>query len=132
MKTNRFMMTALAVMATLPLASCVTGQAEFAALPGEPKLTQAQLIRAQGYCKMRMNDEINRMFARYGAEATLIAGQGMLVEDATACFASQGVMIKGFRQKDDSLRTVNGAIIQPATRKIAGKFPPRPKKVATR
>lgn len=101
--------------AALPLAGCVTGQAEFAALPGERKLTQAQLIRAQGYCKMRMNDQIGRMVARYGAEATLIAGQGALVEDATACFASQGVMVKGFRQKDGSLRTANGAIIEPAS-----------------
>ncbi|MEY9162832.1 hypothetical protein ABIE78_000951 [Sinorhizobium fredii] len=76
---------------------------------------------------MRMNDEVNRMFARYGAEATLIAGQGMLVEDATACFASQGVMVKGFRQKDGSLRAANGAIVEPATRKVAGKFPPKPR-----
>lgn len=100
---GRRMLARFAVLASaVTLAACTTGQAEFAALPGET-LTQANLIRAQGYCRMRFNDQVDKMAAMYGAEATLIAGQGQLVDDAVACYASQGVRVKGWRQKDGSL-----------------------------
>lgn len=119
-------MKRIITVAALALAGCTTGQAEFASLPGEGKLSQATLIRAQGYCKMRANDTINRMVMQYGAEATLIAGQGEIIEDTKACFASQGVVVKGWRQKDGSLTSspyANSAKIE-----AGGKFPPKPKK----
>ena len=47
----------------LTLGGCVSGQAEFMNLPGEPRLTEAQLIRAKGYCKMRARDEASRQIA---------------------------------------------------------------------
>lgn len=112
----------LTLLPLLALAGCVTGQAEFAALPGEGQLSQATLIRAQGYCKMRANDTINRMVVQYGAEATLIAGQGEIIEDTKACFASQGVMVKGWRQKDGSLTSspyANSPKLQPAKKKVS-------------
>lgn len=111
----------LTLLPLLALAGCVTGQAEFAALPGEGKLSQATLIRAQGYCKMRANDTINRMVVQYGAEATLIAGQGEIIEDTKACFASQGVMVN-WRQKDGSLTSspyANSPKLQPAKKKVS-------------
>lgn len=111
----------LALFPLLALAGCVTGQAEFTALPGEGKLSQATLIRAKGYCQMRSNDTINRMVAQYGAEATLIAGQGEIIEDTKACFASQGVIVN-WRQKDGSLTTspyANSPKLQPAKKKVS-------------
>lgn len=81
----------------LPLAGCVQGQAEFASLDGS-KLSKAKLVQAQGFCKMRMSDQIDRQMVMYGMPNT-----GALVDDAKACFNSQGVQITGFRHKDGSL-----------------------------
>lgn len=116
------------VLATLALAGCTTGQAEFAALPGEGPLTQAKLLRAQGYCKMRYTDEVRAQMVVNGfPEVTSLA------DDAKACFASQGVLIKGWRQDDGSLTSYPIKPVTPmAARRLniegPGKFPPKPKK----
>ncbi|MBZ9653830.1 hypothetical protein [Phyllobacterium lublinensis] len=95
---NRLLILAASM---LPLAGCVQGQAEFSALPGQPKLTQAKLMQAKGYCQMRMSDQVDRQIARYGA---LVGPNPIaLVDDAKACFMSQGVLITGFRHKDGSV-----------------------------
>lgn len=86
----------LTALAALPLAGCVTGQAEFAAIDG--KMSPARLQRAQGLCAMRARDQANFQSATIGIVST-----NVIVDDARACFASQGIAVKGFRQKDGTL-----------------------------
>jgi hypothetical protein len=88
-----------AVASMLALAGCVTGQAEFAALPGTGKLTQTRLVQAQGYCRMMMQNRVD-LYAATGNSLAAVPG---LVDHAKACYASQGIRVTGFRQKDGRL-----------------------------
>lgn len=87
------------LLAASTLAGCVTGQAEFAALPGTGKLTQTRLVQAQGYCKMMTQNRVDT-FAATGNSLAAVPG---LVDYAKACYVSQGVVVTGFRQKDGRL-----------------------------
>lgn len=89
-------LSAAALVAALTLSGCVSGQAEFAPIDG--KLSAARLTRAQATCRMRARDQVNMQVA---------TGQfvvpNAIVDDAKDCYASQGIQVKGFRQKDGTL-----------------------------
>ncbi|THK37631.1 hypothetical protein EHS39_13410 [Ensifer sp. MPMI2T] len=86
----------LSVLAALPLAGCMTGKAEFAAMEG--KLTPMRLEKAKAVCRMRLRDSDANQIMAYGA-----SNQFSLIDDASDCFAAQGIRLKGWRQDNGML-----------------------------
>jgi hypothetical protein len=96
---QKLIIVAATLTATVMVAGCVTGQAEFAALPGTGKLTQTRLTQAKGYCQMMAQNRVDL----YAVTGQSLAAAPGLVDHAKACFASQGIRVTGFRQKDGRL-----------------------------
>ena len=81
--------TTLLLLAPLALAGCMTGKAEFAAMPGTGPLTQTRLDKVRGYCIMKIGDSVP-----LNAAGNIHDGVNYL----KACFASEGIRVTGFRQ----------------------------------
>lgn len=82
----------------LPLAGCMTGKAEYAPMAGA-NISPLKLEQTRAMCRMRLRDSARMETIAYGG----VIAPNNLVDDASDCFASQGIRLKGFRQNDGTL-----------------------------
>jgi len=80
-------------VALLALSGCMTGQAEYESLSGG-QVQSMKLKQAQATC---------RMHARQAIATGAVTTPDELIADSKDCLFLQGVLIKGFRQKDGTL-----------------------------
>lgn len=89
-----------AIVLCLTAAGCVTSgaTAEFAAMPDTGPLTPTRLEMARANCQMKWADQVDTAF-----DNKRIPDVGGMITYAKACYASQGILVTGFRQKTGQL-----------------------------
>jgi hypothetical protein len=88
---------ALAVLA-LPLAGCVTGHPEFAALPNTGPLTDTRLTMASAQCHLQYNAKVDA-----DINAGAIPDINGLVDNMKLCYLTQGIQLTGWRKPNGRL-----------------------------
>jgi hypothetical protein len=88
----------LALALVLPLAGCVTGKPEYAALPDTGPLTPTRVQMASATCHLAYNHEVDAAF-----NANQIPDINGLVDNMKLCMVTQGIQVTGWRQPDGKL-----------------------------
>lgn len=102
----------LAALVAIPLAACVTGRAEIAAMPGVDASPTA-LARAQAKCRNAAEDYADRQIALYGGFVV----QNNIIDYSERCLAAEGFAVKGYRQPDGTMTARPWGSIAQATQR---------------
>jgi hypothetical protein len=86
------------ILAALPLAGCVTGHPEYAALPDTGPLTDTRLTMARATCQLGYNQQVNT-----DLNAGAIPDVKGLVDNMKLCFLTQGIQLTGWRKPNGRL-----------------------------